>query len=341
MATAKDIAQKLGISVSTVSIALNNRPGISEETRKRIQETAEELGYKKRAWNGRKMPAIQLLIYLDQYNVDIFVENPFFSRVIEGISNRCQELEYSLQIAYLRASDVASPAAVISPDCSGLLVLASSMPDEYVQSILSTSTPVVFIDNPLRRFYTNSVSIDNEFAIERVVDYLVGLGHRDIGFVNVFLSIANMHLRQKGFLHAVQEHFPDQVAEAAPVIALNNATGAAAVAEMKDALRSLPSMPTAFVCANDWGAATCIYALEALGYHVPQDVSVTGFDNIPLSEMIHPGITTVDIPKASIGTLAVNRLAELMQENCRAVHIQVLSNLVPRGSTAPCRCQSS
>lgn len=334
MATARDLAKQLGVSVSAVSIALNGKPGISEETRQRILAAADEMGYRKRAWNGRKTPVLELLVYLDKDGVELFNANPFFSRVIEGITGRCQELGYSLQIAYMREEELdgSSVRGFVPTECSGLLLLASSMPERCARAFLQLPVPVVFIDNAFRRLKANCVSIDNEFAIFSMVDHLIALGHRRIGYIGYVSPIANFQDRENAFCAAMEAHG----LSCGDLLILQNCTGAAAVEETKQALCGISAMPTAFVCANDWIAASYIRALTELGLRVPENVSVTGFDNIPLSEMIAPGITTVDIPKASIGVLAVNRLAELMGGSCRSVRLQVLADIVARGSVAAC-----
>lgn len=340
MATAKDIAEKLGVSLSAVSIALNGKPGISDDTRKKILDAAQEMGYRKRPWNERTPGVIQLLVFLGHPNHSkIFDANPFFARVIEGMSKRCQELGYSMQIAYVNETDLDAKniGSFIVQSSVGVLVLASSMPESKVNMLHQLPLPVVVVDNDYPKCKVDSVSIDNYYAISAIMEHLISLGHANLCFAGLFDTIPNTAVRANAFLSIVREHPELAVSLNNPIIISHNMQGSLAADELRAAIEKLETMPTAFVCSNDWVASACIYALNALGYKVPQDVSVTGFDNIPLSEMMTPSITTVDIPKARIGILAVNRLAEMVGGSNATVKSFVLSDLVVRESTAPVR----
>ncbi len=339
MATAKDIADKLGISAAAVSMALNNKPGIGKKTRTLILETASEMGYRKRVRSESKDSVLQMLVYVNTAETSLYHSNPFFAQITEGISSRAQELGYSLHISYVYENELecgaANLASMVGQNCSGLLVLASYMHESHAELLRQLLLPTVIIDNAFHNEKFNTISIDNYFAISSLIRYLISLGHQDFCFVGNASYMTNMAEREQAFLAVLRDHPEISCTLAGSATASAAAFFSDPVRALQKEIGEMENMPTAFVCVNDWVASVCIRALTLLGYQVPQDVSVSGFDNIPLGEMTSPSITTIDIPKMKIGVLAVNRLVELISGDSEAVKIQVLSDIIVRESTAP------
>lgn len=337
MPSAKEIAEILGISTSAVSMVLNNRPGISDETRQKVLETAKAIGYQHRSKVEQSTASIQFIVY-SRYMPSAIDANVFFDHVVEGISTRAQELNYNLQVTYIREEDLLSSPlfSVTRSNADGAILLAMGTDtiDEFF--LKNFPMPLVILDNPCDDYDINSVCINNVQGIQLAVDHLYDLGHRNIaylGFAGYGSQFSNFSERQFGFIKAVSK-YPETAH------CVNNILSCVYdendKLNIKEVLRTLDTMPTAIVCPNDWRASQCIIALRESGYRVPEDVSVIGFDNIPLCEMTTPRLTTISVPKQRMGTLAVSRLAEMISSNPEErVKIEVLTRLIVRDSTAP------
>jgi LacI family transcriptional regulator len=333
MSSAKDIAKKLGISTTAVSMVFNNKPGISDETRKRVLETAEAIGYRIKNRTERKKSTIQLLIFSHEGGIT-YNDNPFFSRIIEGVSNRAQELDYNLLVSHLRGNDIKGSAAssFIHADSGGVILLATDFNSADFSFLKSFSVPLVILDNSFEQYSLDSVSINNLQGIYLAAEHLISLGHRNIYYLGSDYAANNFDERQLGFIRTVASH-PETQRCTGNIIHYNRA--AQSIESLRNTIGSLKNFPTAFVCANDWLANDCIGVLKELGYRIPDDISVTGFDNTPICEIMTPKLSTINVPKQRMGSLAVDRLSDMIGGKAlEHVKIEIMADLVLRDSTA-------
>ncbi len=343
MVSAKDIAEKLGVSPSAVSIAMNNKPGISDATRKLILDTANEMGYshKKRKVNSGFV--IQLFVCSTFTSTVPFNKSLFLDKVIEGISLQAQQLNYTLSITYVTGRDLTENKlrSMLVDNCLGFIVLATAGEAINADALKAVDLPFVILDKPADLLNLDSVVLANTQGITLAVEYLYSLGHTHIAHVGGAEIFSNFSERVQGYRNAVHMHHSMAKSEDNVFLIDHNDSDSVDYSsdfnEIIDKLEaSEDGMVTAFVCATDWLGVSCISTLQARGYKVPQDVSVIGFDNIVVSEISSPTLTTINVPKQRMGAMAVNRLDDIIIGMAKErIKIELLTNLVVRGSTGP------
>jgi len=335
MASAKEIAKMLGISPSAVSMVFNNRPGVSDETRRRVFEAAKELGYQPKATAGKVAGSLQLIIYNKQVTLTNR-SNSFFNAVIEGISTRVQALNYDLHMTYVTEEDLAdsSAALTIAADSQGAILFASGADSVNERFVREFPLPLVVLDVPYDYDHVDSVCINNYQGIRLAVQHLYQLGHREIAYLDIDeepSSFTNFSERRIGYGLAVSA-YPELKHCANNVLLYKyDENGKPNIAEV---LFAQEKIPTAIVCPNDWHASVCMRTLQDMGMRIPQDISVIGFDNIPLCELLVPPLTSIAVAKRRMGAIAVDRLVDVITTSPRErVKIETLTKLVSREST--------
>lgn len=342
--TAKDIAERLGLSTASVSVALNGKPGVSQATREKILAAAAELGYalpKASAGDGR---LLCFLIYTDPA-VGIAQESTFYTFVLKGIEDEAKELGYRVLIRYYYADrGFDEQMDDILGDLAGLVVLGTDMTAGRRPQLspltggLDLPFPVVILDNFLFSSYVDCVGNDNLFGAKAALSHLIDLGHRTFGYLRARQRITNFDDREAGIRLALQEHLPD-----APLTIVD--VDIAADRAYEDLCRWLEgrtALPDALFAENDVVAAAAIRALRARGIAVPQAVSVMGFDDIPICELVEPTITTVHSFKETLGREAVGLLHRRIAKGLTAAQVQAAgtiklslsTRIVTRGSVA-------
>jgi DNA-binding LacI/PurR family transcriptional regulator len=205
------------------------------------------------------------------------------------------------------------------------------MDEAVMQEIAASGLPVVFYDVGVPAQKITNIRVRYEIGMRRMVQYLYVLGHRRMAFLGHHPSLAPLETRKQAFLETVRQ-YSGQV-EFTTVE--NNDELAGAMQAVRE-LCSSRFNPTAIVCVNDYMAIGAMRAVRASGLSVPEDVSITGFDNIELSEFTNPPLTTVNIPRGAIGRMAVEAL--LQEETSSAgQEVSIEPELVLRDSTGPVR----
>ncbi len=330
MPSARDLAKMLGLSPATVSMVFNNRPGVSEETRALVLRTAEEIGYCPKAKSESSASRQLTLLIFSQSGESAASQNPYFMPLIEGVCLRAQQLGYTLQITYLKEDEQTLPS--LPPDTSGIILLPSTSREPAPEFFDQVHIPIVMLDRSYYHRPIDTVSINNTQGAFIAAEHLISLGHTRLAFFGS-RSNTNKSDRLSGYRQAVLSR--SQTAASADQIFFSEPPGDYRV--LAEQLRHLTEIPTGFICANDWYAANCIRAVIALGLRVPEDVSVVGFDNIPFGNYLTPPLTTIHVPKAEMGKLAVERLHQILTESETrpAMRIEVYTSLIQRKSTAP------
>lgn len=331
MSSAKDIAKKLNLSPATVSMVFNNKPGVSDETRRLVLKTAEEMEYTFRGKKTAEYNTITLLLLHPNQQQGVS-QNPFFMEVIEGACLRAQQLKYNLQISYLwNTQDILTTADTLK-ESSGIILLPAAGETPLSDILENFQPPVVLLDRSCPGKAIDTITINNIYGAGLATEHLISLGHRKLCFFGSKTN-SNKEERLIGYRRTVQK-YPETADSADNIIYCEPPIDCD---ELERKLRALEEMPTGFVCANDWYAQSCIQVLQKMGVRIPQDVSVIGFDNTPLSALISPRLTTVNVPKQQMGGLAVERIHQLLTqpESCLPVKTEVYTELIVRESTAP------
>lgn len=311
--TVREIARQAGVAASTVSLVLNNKPGVRRETREKIAAMLLENGYSIR--ENPSKPAFQLEIKFIRYlSITHSRERneDFFVGLLNGAEQRAHELGCKFSLSSATPSQLPDLLRMLEeqPDLAGVVFLASELSDEQIPCLLQFSRPLVMLDMPmqLEHYPFNGINTDNSGGIFRAVQRLYDMGHRNIGFLRAETEIGGLYSRYVAYLSAMRslglETKDEQVLRIDPQYEI-------AIRQMQQHLKGHPALPTAFVAANDIIAAGCVRALQQCGYQVPEDVSVVGFDDGAMSTFILPPLTTLRINRARSGQLAVERLMAL------------------------------
>lgn len=309
--TARELAGMLGVSTATVSIALNGKKGISDETRKMILDAAAQYGVRKDTRYNAASRLITLVVY--KKHGKVYGETPFFSALIEGISAQVVDSGYRLQLTYFYASQ--DPAeqcrSIFTSGSEGLILLATEMMEEDFPPFANAPIPVVMLDCDLKTSCYDCVTIHNQQGVYLAVKHLLDNGHRKLGYLRSSVVIPNFTERYVGYEMAIASSpFREQCSS--QVVRVSS-TVSAAYEDMNAYLARNPQLPTAFFADNDIIAGSCIRALIEHGYRIPEDISIVGFDDIPSAVLSTPALTTVHVPKEHLGRYAVQRLIDRIQ----------------------------
>lgn len=309
---AKDIAAELGLSTSAVSLALNGKPGVSAKTREQVLQIAEQRGYNQsKDTNDKPTNTICFVIYIDQ-NVGIVEQTTFSSFVLQGIESTATALGYKTLIRYYYAiQSFDEQMSDIIEDVAGFIILGTDMTIDCKKEIdlfigKSSNVPIVIIDNFLFATYVDCVGNDNMLGAKSAISYLIGQGHKKIGYLRSKQRIANFSDREMGVRIAMSEHMMLEL-DPLEIVDVDIAFEKAFI-NMSDWLKTADNIPDAFFAENDVIAAAAIRAFKLCGLRVPEDVSIIGFDDIPICEMMDPSITTVRAFKELLGEISVRLL---------------------------------
>jgi DNA-binding LacI/PurR family transcriptional regulator len=308
-----DVAREAGCSISTVSKVMNGSGSISDETRVRIMEVANRLGYTPQAaarmLKNRRTENVGLIFH---QSTDRLFSNPFFSIVIAGVEEVLTESNYNLLLGRGRAGrvDWEFPKFLRERFIDGLLLLGSIHPD-VLDRISQTALPFVLMDHPLVNGAPrgDSIQSDGEKGARQAVEHLVSLGHRRIAMLAAEVENPSTLSRNAGYLAALASAGlapPDGGVVRAP----HDEEGGEAAIEVL--LRQV-GHPDALFCVNDAMAIGAMRALARHGLKVPRDLSVVGFDDIQPSAYQTPPLTTVRVDMKEMGRCGARCLLERLQ----------------------------
>jgi len=327
--TIHDVAAASGVSVATVSKAVNGRYGVAPETAARVLEAVEALGYESSlvasSMRSRRTGVIGVLL------ADF---EPFSAEILKGVSAGLQESRYDL-LAYSgsRRGDGEGWERRSLSRLSGTLIDGAILVTPTVVNA-AADVPIVAVDPHTGRAELPTVEADSRGGAREAVDYLVALGHRRIGFVAGRPDLKSSRLRDAGYRESL-------AVAGIPFDPSLTRVGFYAADTAREAARTLltqPDPPTAVFAANDLSAIAIIEVAQALGLDVPGDLSVVGFDDVPEASRQALPLTTVRQPMQRIGQTAAGMLTALMAgETLSATHVLLPTRLVPRATTAPPR----
>lgn len=302
-----DIAKAANVSPATVSNVFNGNNRVSEATRLRVLELARRMGYQDPARLALKK-GIHLVMFKKTGRV--VIDSPFFSELISGIESCCRKNQYELSISHVNADDIDMITALIRDNARPILLLATEMSEQELYPFLKVKTPLVVLDSQFFGLSFNCVHIDNIKAGYLAAEYLIKRGHTSLGMITSSPPFNNVRDRQIGFELALREHglsLPEEnLFRVDPTIE-------GSYEDMHRALQNRTApMPTGIFAFNDLVAAGSIRAIRSAGYQIPTDISIIGMDNLPLTEAVDPPLTSVHVPKFSMGYLAVEHVLQLI-----------------------------
>lgn len=313
----KDIAQKLGVSIVTVSKALSNKEGVSAALRGRIIETAASMGY--------QYPQLQKAKPRG-YTVGVLVahrflgpSNGFYWDIYQNIMQRLakrQDCTILEEVMQEQEDTCTPPNLLIGRQIDGLILLGQLHTD-YIKSVQQLGIPMLLLDFYDRRVQADSVQTDNVYGSYFITNYLIENGHRKIGFVGSIHSTSSILDRYVGYYKALLEsELPIREEWVIPDRDQNGGIFSDFV---------LPEeMPTAFVCNCDETAYRFVQVLNAHGFRVPEDVSIVSFDNYLFSAIANPPITTMAVDIARM----TDTVAECIRQKIETPGLKVGRRLI-------------
>ncbi|MDG1109403.1 MAG: LacI family DNA-binding transcriptional regulator [Burkholderiaceae bacterium] len=335
--TVKDVAKLAGVSATTVSLVMNGKSGISGDTRTRVMQAAKTLKYSKRCSKVSKDDALGTLCFLKIAKHGHTVNrdhNTFISDYIDGMAREASTSGYKLVIASFEGESVENiVTSLASTQVDGFVVLGTELTEQDIRLLKTLTPPLVVIDSFFDVLDCNFVNMNNKDAVFKIIGHFVERGFKNIGFIASNVQTVNFQLRREAFVEGMKSL---GLAFSTRDIVTVDSTFEGAYQDMLTKLNNGLVVPECYFCTNDIITYGCIKALRECNVRIPQDLSVIGFDNLPMSATMDPALTTIDVSKTKIGYLAIRLLDELInsQESQPPLKILVGANLVVRDSVA-------
>ena len=326
------VAKRAGVSTATVSRVLNDLNVVKNSTRVRVLRAAEELKYHPnlhaRSLARGKSRTVGILISN--------MENPFFFDIFRALESAAHARGYEVVVAntdYRAEQLVSSARLMIGWRVAGLAAVVSEMDADLMQVLTDTRIPIVFYDVGTPRKNITNVRVDYGKGMKKIVEYLYSLGHTRMAFVGHHSTLGPISERRKTFV--------ESIAHCSPTAQTHIVAGTDGLEGGRQAARELLSSgfhPTSIICVNDFMAVGVLRELRERGVRVPEDISVTGFDNIKLAEFCSPALTTAHIPREQIGQIIFENLVpDAKKGQLAGREILIEPELVIRESTGPAR----
>jgi LacI family transcriptional regulator len=325
--TMQAIADYLGITKVSVSKALNNQPGVSDDLKQKILEVSVRMGYSKRGGQKNVVDTKRLAFLISKR---FFLESEnFYTQIYYYLSQECLQKNINLSLFIISSKDEESVLLPLSfGELDGVFV-AGEVNNKYIEAILNHSIPVVAIDFYNHHIQTDCVITDNFYASYLATLHLIENGHKQIGFVGDPNYTSSVTDRFYGYLKAIRVNGLEYREEWNIV---NNDSSGAYIMDY-----ALPdTLPTAFLCHCDMAAWHLMQRFKTLGISVPEQVSLVSFDNTELSQNCTPPLTTVDISKREFAHKSLQqmlwRLSNISSEPQR---VYLNTQLIKRSSVLP------
>jgi LacI family transcriptional regulator len=330
--TIKDIARELGVSPSTVSRALKDHPDISPATKAQVRELVEKLKYKPNAialsLRSRKTNVISVIVPQ--------IVHHFFSSVISGIEEVAQESGYNVMIfqsseRYEREVEITQ--AIEAHRAEGVLVSVSKTTKTFghFKELVDKDFPIVFFDRVADELETDKVIVDDFAGAMNAVEYLIKTGCKRIAHLAAPQTLLIGYHRQRGYISALEKNgfkVDDDL-----IVQCDTIEDAR---KLVPDLMKLPHPPDGIFAVNDMTAVGCVNALKALGYKIPEDVSIIGFTDGLVSTVSDPPLTTISQHGFEIGKKAAEMLLYRInnRESDRKPYTEIIdTELIVRGTT--------
>lgn len=310
--TAKELAKKLNLSATAVSMALNNKPGVSTETRRQVIEAAQRYGYDFTRIREKAARNLQICVVAYKVSNAILSYTPVFDEIMDGIQNECgrQHIRITYRAFLAQQGDMDELLGDIrASGADGVLLIASEMDDASCHKFDALKKPIILLDNDFISPHFPCVCIDNEQGAYDAVSYLIESRGSQPGYLQSSYPLNNFTARADGFRRALQDH---GMSEKASVRHLLPPTLEGACMEMAGLLEAGVPLAGCYFADNDLIALGAMKSFKKCGYKIPDDIAVAGFDNIAAARVAEPSLTTVGIPRSFMGELAVRNLVAMI-----------------------------
>lgn len=328
--TIREIASETGVSTATVSRVFNAPERVREHTRNKVLAVIDHHHFVSDGLAGslasRRSHLLGLIIPT--------ITNSIYALSTQAIQRAAQAAGYTVLIGVSEFSAEREAQLVhefIARRVEGLILTGAEREASVYDKITHNGVPFVITWRLARSLGLPSVSFDNHLAAARVIDHLVSLGHRRIGLI---CMSTDRNDRARGRREGFEKRMAEHGLEVDPTLIFErDFEFVEARAAMHEALRN-PLPPTAVFCASDVLAVGAMYECQQAGYNVPQDISIVGFDDVPITQYVTPQLTTVRVPAADMGRRATQELLKAIRGDGIGLGIELPTDLIIRGSTA-------
>ncbi|MFI7544301.1 LacI family DNA-binding transcriptional regulator [Actinoplanes sp. NPDC049599] len=332
--TIADIAREAGVSKGAVSYALNDRPGVSDETRARILAIADRLGFRAsaaaRALAGAPAKVVGLALRRPASTLGV---EPFFMELVSGLEAELSTRSYALLLQMVPDDDPAAEIEVyrqwwIEGRVDGVLLCDVRGDDPRVPAVADIGLPAVVVGPPVAGGLVPSLWSDDAVSVNEAVEHLGGLGHRRIARVAGIPELAHTAARSRAFAAACERLGVTEVTTVS-----TDYTGEAGARATRELLGARPR-PTAIVYDNDIMAIAGLATAQELGFAVPQELSVIAWDDSPICGLVHPPLTALTRDIVAYGANAARLLLAVIAGEPVESRLDEPAHLVARASTA-------
>lgn len=325
-----EIARRASVSTATVSRTINQSGPVKAATARKVWRAVAELNYYPNSHARALVSGRSRLIGL----IVSDITNPFFPELIRAFEGLAGQQQYDVLLTstdYQTTRMTTCLRRMLERKVDGVAIMTSEMDMGLIRELSRRGVPIVFMDVGQMGPRMSHVSIDYGNGVRQAVDHLVALGHRHLSFITGPLDLHSARTRRQAFLDGLRQH---GITPERRLIREGTHTADGGFKAMTALLR-LSRRPTAVVASNDWTAIGALRAMHAAGVRVPEDMSIVGFDDIPLATYTSPALTTVRMSAADVGSTAFEALFRLIGgERLEGDVYQVPTRLIVRESTS-------
>ncbi|MBQ9061984.1 MAG: LacI family DNA-binding transcriptional regulator [Eubacterium sp.] len=329
--TIREIAEFHGVVPSTVSLVLNDKPGVRKTLREEIQKTLIQNGYEIKRQQIQK-GSILFIYYKSTDYLSARKDNTITS-ILSGISAVCEEKKYSYTMVEANAETIEDLLTSLAPsEYCGAILLGTEYYEAPADYFFNTQIPLVVLDGYFPEYPLDTVNINNSCGVHEAISLLLKNGHKRIGYLKSSIEYGCLRDRKeclyrsleslgigKPFCQIEVEQRPDQIHQT-----------------VTNYLKSHAELPDAFFADNDIIAVSAIQALQREGHRIPEDISVIGFDDSSICTIVSPYLTTVRTHMEQMACAAAERLITLIEHgHCTYLHTQVGTSLIERETVFP------
>jgi LacI family transcriptional regulator len=328
----RDVAKHANVSLATVSMVINENPRISRATQMRVKQVVDRMGYRpNRLAQSLSSPYTRVLAVMLPALRHGFGD-AYFGELISGISDRAGKLGYKVMLEQAKPEFIKGKEHIEIFErryVDGILCLGCNDRHPFLGDFVDRRYPMIVVDNYSSHWDLDHVVCNYRAGAEQVMNYLLQLGHRKIGFINATPDVSTARDRQEIFeqrLRAIGAEVNAAWMEDGRFTEEGGATAA-------ERILSVGKDVTALFCGNDKMALGALHYCNHHGISVPRDISVVGFDDLQHSAFVNPALTSVHLPLYEVGTLACERLIERIRGKTDRVADVLPTHLVVREST--------
>ena len=334
-----DVARRAGVSIATVSRTINNASLVIPTTAERVRKAIDELQYypDKQARSLKSGRSRMLGLIVSD------ITNPFFPELVKGFEDLAVKHGYEILVSstYYNSERMARCVrGLLERKAEGIAIMTSEMDPPLIDQLVRRKVPTVFLDVGPVHTLINNIKVDYGSGIDQAVEYLLGLGHRRIGFISGPQGLQSALVRRSAFLECLKR---TSTLEYEELVEEGDHTIDGGLKAMTRLL-GLSNRPTAVLSSNDLTAIGALRAVRLKGWTVPDDVSVIGFDDIHFAAFTDPPLTTVALSRRQLAEKAIQALMQHIEPKAfgkpaHGAEYTVTPTLVVRESTSPLRIE--